>query len=869
MGTGSKSLRLRALALALVLSAFPFPAAVLAADWEGNESTDWDDTDNWSGGTAPTNGSDIHIDHAEADPPFSPVITSVTTNTNLPASNIWVGNTGGSASVLSVSGGGVLHIQSGTIGDGAGSDGTVIVTGAGSTWEVTGDLSIAHEGTGTLIVENGGMVSSGSGTIAGYPGSTGMATVTGENSVWETGDLFVGFYGTGTLDIADGGSVKGTDSRIGGINTHGTVTVTGENSSWEVDGELLVGWYGTGSLTIADGGLVGATGVVIADSSLATGTLAIGAAAGETAVAPGTLDTPKLTFGDGPGTLIFNHTDMTGDYAFAADIVSGGGSASIEHHAGYTRLTGDGSGFGGTTTVDGGALAVENMLGGAVDVLDGGALGGSGQIKGMVTIGNGGVLAPGSSIGALNVVGDVTQETGSTFVVEVDNLGNGDLLDVTGSYTIQTGTTLAIQPENGTDDGSTYPKLTEYTIVTASGGVTGTFDTVTEDFLFLDAILYYDPNAILLALEQNYDFVDAAVTPNQMHIAGALDGLPFDNPLRETIIFIRDDETAIDAFDQLYGEIHASLKGALIENGQQAVRAVNDRIHDAFDASEAGTSIAAYGETVDPAGGFWLTGYGDWMTTDATGNTHEFDNDLYGVMAGIDHRLGDYGRLGLLGGYSRTNTSIEALASEADANSYTLGVYGGADNGRAGLSLGALYTWHSIDSSRYVTNPATEMLEADYDARSLQLFAEAGYKARMEGFSVEPFAGVSYIDLQTDAFSETGGIAALSSPSQATSTTFATLGLRMSAEVARMATLRGMVGWRHAFGDVDPASTSTIAGSAPFSITGAPIAEDAAVVEAGIDIEASDNFTIGASYQGQFGHGAIANGFNARLVAAF
>jgi outer membrane autotransporter protein len=84
-----------------------------------------------------------------------------------------------------------------------------------------------------------------------------------------------------------------------------------------------------------------------------------------------------------------------------------------------------------------------------------------------------------------------------------------------------------------------------------------------------------------------------------------------------------------------------------------------------------------------------------------------------------------------------------------------------------------------------------------------------------------------------------------------------------------MAVLRGMAGWRHAFGDVDPSSTFSIAGSAPFSVLGAPIAQDAAVVEAGLDIEASDNVTIGASYEGQFGDGAIANGFNARLLAEF
>ncbi len=147
--------------------------------------------------------------------------------------------------------------------------------------------------------------------------------------------------------------------------------------------------------------------------------------------------------------------------------------------------------------------------------------------------------------------------------------------------------------------------------------------------------------------------------------------------------------------------------------------------------------------------------------------------------------------------------------------------------------------------------------------------SEAGYKAQMQNVMLEPFAGVSYINLQSDAYSETGGSASLSSPSQTMSTTFTTLGLRMAAEVGATATLRGMVGWRHAFGDVAPGSSLSFSGSSPFSVTGTPIAEDAAVIEAGLDFKAADGVTIGALYEGQYGDGAIANGFNARLLVEF
>ena len=55
----------------------------------------------------------------------------------------------------------------------------------------------------------------------------------------------------------------------------------------------------------------------IAQNVSSTGTLNIGAPAGRAPVAPGTLNTPTVTFGAGTGDIVFNHTDTTGNYKFA------------------------------------------------------------------------------------------------------------------------------------------------------------------------------------------------------------------------------------------------------------------------------------------------------------------------------------------------------------------------------------------------------------------------------------------------------------------------------------------------------------------------------------------------------------------------
>src|SRR3546814_17726885 len=64
------------------------------------------------------------------------------------------------------------------------------------------------------------------------------------------------------------------------------------------------------------------------------------------------------------GVLVFHRS---GYIAFAGAI---GGSGNIRHlGGGKTELTADSSGFGGTTDIEAGTLAVNGALGGAVTVL--------------------------------------------------------------------------------------------------------------------------------------------------------------------------------------------------------------------------------------------------------------------------------------------------------------------------------------------------------------------------------------------------------------------------------------------------------------------------------------------------------------------
>ena len=114
-----------------------------------------------------------------------------------------------------------------------------------------------------------------------------------------------------------------------------------------------------------------------------------------------------------------------------------------------------------------------NLGSSAVTVQTGGILGGTGTV-GSTVVQAGGRVAPGTLIGTLVVNGDFTQATGSFYDVELDSLGQSDLIDVSDRATLESGTTLTVTKLDA-------PRLAlgmRYTVLTADGGVTGSIRRV-------------------------------------------------------------------------------------------------------------------------------------------------------------------------------------------------------------------------------------------------------------------------------------------------------------------------------------------------------------------------------------------------------
>ena len=776
-------------------------------------------------------------------------------------------------SAFTIAGGAILSLNnfSEVIGSLAGA-GTVTNGGA-----ATGTLTTGGDNTSTLF---SGVIQNGAAGLTNLTKvGTGTFTLSGANTYTGTTTI-----SAGTLQLGNGGA---NGSILGNVT---------DNANFAIDrsDNYTFGGIISGSGTFQQ---IGAGTTVLTGTNLYTG---------GTTISAGTL---RLGNGGANGSILGNVTDnanfaidRSDNYTFGG-IISGSG-AFQQIGTGTTVLTGTNL-YTGATTVDAGTLVVDGSIApsSSLTVNAGGTIGGIGTLP-STTI-NGGTLSPGSGIGTITVQGNLAFVEPGLYLVEISPTA-ADRTNVTGTATLAG--SVQVLPEAGS-----YARGTTYTILNATGGLIGTFSGLTINSAFLCACLSYDANNVYLTITpKNFTFADAGQTPNQIATGTAAERLSTGNPIYDVVV-LGTAEQARAAFDLLSGEIHPSASGVLLDDSHYVRDALIGRLRQSYGPNNgalaalgpSGPVVTAigygggppyalgygqeqrpgYAASAPPAGtrfAAWGQALGAWGDLGSNGNAATLQRSLGGILTGLDATF-DVWRLGLAGGYTQSSLNVDARLSSGSIDSSHLALYGGGKFGALGLRTGAAYSWNDIETSRNVTFSAGEScctsvfsdaVKADYTARTAQAFGEVGYGMSLGNIASEPFAGLAWVHLNTDGFSETGGAAALTAPSQSLDTTFATLGVRAATVLGLMdstkMTVHGTLGWRHAFGDLTPEMALAFASSGvPFTIGGVPIADNSLIVDAGLDFDVAANAKLGISYSGQLATDAQDNAVLGNLLVQF
>lgn len=689
-------------------------------------------------------------------------------------------------------------------------------------------------------------------TISGTDGTTGITVNSGAGRFTVNSNLILdGSSRTITVSNNAGMAVSGI---IGG-----TIGLTKEGA-----GTLML----TGSNNYSGGTTINAGMIILGDgftphASLGTDDVTVNSGGTLTLdLANNEIFSNNIT----DNYLVVLDDEVTSNYTVSSAI-SGTGSV-IKAGANTVILTGS-STYTGNTTIDGGLLQVDGSIVSDVIINPDGILGGNGSVGGIT---NSGIVSPGDSPGTLVVAGNYTQTSAGTLNIQIASAGSFDLLAVGGAANLAG--TLAIQRLNN------YSPLNEakFTILTAAGGVNGTFGTVSNGFAvlpLLDLNVLYNPNDVTLEFLANFTRVPN-LTPNQSAVAGALTTARNSPGLQDAINYLLFRSTAelhndfdLIAPDELTSIFTIGFSGADVQNAnierhlEQVRNGASGYTSTGFTAtSKDGKAVVVDGKKVvvdnnpvtpeSKRWSFFIEGSGEFTSVDSTNNASGYDFTTAGVTLGVDYRVNDNFAIGITGGYVNSEAGLVNQGG-INLNGGKGGVYATVfGNGfYADALVGAGY--NSYDTTRaslqgYAYGGA--------DGWELDTLLNGGYNFQYDRLTFGPIVSLAYTQIHLDSFTETGSLTPFYYPNQSQASLRTNLGGKISYSVQ----FRGItitpevrVSWQHEYLDSTQSIGSQLSGGPVFTVNGPVVGRDSALVSAGVNVQITPTISVYSYYDGQFG----------------
>jgi len=130
------------------------------------------------------------------------------------------------------------------------------------------------------------------------------------------------------------------------------------------------------------------------------------------------------------------------------------------------------------------------------------------------------------------------------------------------------------------------------------------------------------------------------------------------------------------------------------------------------------------------------------------------------------------------------------------------------------------------------------------------------------------------VTIDTDNFKEHGGeLAALKSRNLDEAIGYSTLGVRLGTVwhwQEMIVVPHASAAWQHTFDDVTPEAGLAFASTGiGFDVTGVPLAQDSALIDAGAELNLGPAMTLDVSYSGQIAHNLTDNAVKGRFTWVF
>lgn len=779
------------------------------------------------------------------------------------------------ATIGSLAGAGTLSLGAKTLTAG-GDDSSTVFSGVMS--GATGG-QLVKAGTGTL-------------TISGVNSYTGVTTVNaGTLALTATGAIVGGLVNNATVD-ANGGVIDGGIANAGTFNVAGTVTSNAAFSNalgatlaltGTADYTLQGLLSNSGSLTVATGGQLTATAAGIING--ATGTITNAGTIHDDLNNAGIVNNNGAFFGH----IATNTGTITNNATWTGNVLSNTGRIINAAGATFAGNISNGGTFDNAGTITGsftntaGIFTNTGTIGGTF-TLTGGTLTGTGSV-GTLNIGSGGsyVAGNGTASSSTSVTGNLAFQSGASYLVAL-NPTTSSSANVGGTATLGGATVNALFASG------TYVTR-QYTILTATGGVVGTFATIANTNLpagFTSALSYDAKNAYLdltlnlTPLGPSGPVVDP-LTTNQRNVSVAVVNY-FNANGSIPIVFgaltpagltqvsgelgTGAQQTTIDAMTQFMGVMTDPFTAG--PNISVAAPAFADEAMAYAAKRKPSDALAAIYNKVPPVApafqerwNVWAAGFGGSRNTDgnAVTGSSNVTSSAYGTAVGADYWLSPTTVAGVSLAGGGTNFAMTGNSGRSDL--FQAGAFLRHNEGSAYITAAAAYGWQDITTDRTVTVAGIDRLRAQFNANSYSARIEGGNRyvtSWLGGAGVTPYAAVQAVAFDLPSYAENAvsgaSVFALNYAAKTATSTRSELGLRGDKSFAvgdAILTLRGRAAWAHEYmSDRSVAATFQSLPGASFVVNGAAPARNAALTTASAEMTFIGGLSLAATFEGEF-----------------